>query len=268
MDKDKEVSAVADFLGEFGNKGEQKDPFKDNQADLFTTQETVEPEVSEIVKEEKPLPFNKDPKIQKYLDKREKEIEERIKNSIQTSAPAKTEDDFKEVMDSLTAAIGNDTPEKVSALNAFQKALTGLDKRASEKAIAHLEEIQSREVAADKEAEEELERGFDSIEEVYDVDITSNNAIARKTRQEFVTFIEKIAPKDRNGDIVDYPDMASAWETFSELKKSTATPSRAKELASRSMARSSEVSNATAIPANKYSFERSDNFLESLSKSK
>lgn len=264
MDKDKEQSAVADFLGEFGNKGEQKDPFNDAPKDLFVKEEVAKTLVEEV-KEEKPLPFNKDPKVQKYLEKREREIEERLSSKFKSKQEEKPlVDTEKEEL--LVQVFGNDTAEKVAIGKRFGAYLDSLKGSAKAEAIAELESRQQQEVQADREAEEELERGFENIEETFDVDITSNNVLAKKNRQEFVTFIEKIAPKDRNGDIVDYPDLVSAWETFSDLKKSNPTPNRAKELASRGMARSGEASVLVPIPANKHSFERTDNFLESLSK--
>jgi hypothetical protein len=233
MDKNK--SAVENFLGDL--QGENK-TFEDTPENPFDqldnqTENTVENQVEE--KEEKPLPFNKDPKIQKFI---EKEISKRLSEYEVKEAPKTqgAEDEFKDVMDSLTLAIGNDTTEKVQALNAFKSALVNLDKRASEKAIAHLDEIKQKEIEADRQAEEELENAFENIEETYDVDFSTT--LGKKTRQEFVSFIEKIAPK-RNGEIVDYPDMNSAWETFQEIKKSTPQTNRAKDLASRSMARSS-----------------------------
>lgn len=231
---DKEKSAVEQFLGDL--QGENK-TFEENPEDPFNQPEEKGETVIED-KEEKPLPFNKDPKVQKFI---EKEVSRKLSEYEVKEAPTTqgAEDEFKDVMDSLTLAIGNDTPEKVQALNAFKSALTNLDKRASEKAIAHLEEIQEREAEADREAEQELETAFENIEETFEVDITSNSPLAKKTRQEFVSFVEKIAPKDRNGEIIDYPDMTSAWETFQDLKKSTGTSNRAKELASRGMARSS-----------------------------
>jgi len=259
MEKD-EKSAVADFLGEFGNKGVPKDPFNDAPKDPFAN-EGVSEQVEEQ-REEKPLPFNKDPKVQKFI---EKQISRRLADFTPevretTQAPDTRVDDV------LTRLIGNDTPEKVSMIKEFKEILSEGTQKAKAEAIAELESRQNAEVEADREAEEELESAFDNIEETFDVDITSNNPVAKKTRQEFVSFVEKIAPKDRNGDIVDYPDMSSAWETFSEMRKSTATPSRAKELASRSMARSAETGTAQPIPVNKHSFERTDNFIESLSK--
>jgi hypothetical protein len=251
MDKNK--SAVDEFLGDL----KENDTFK--QDDVFK-EEVIEPKVEE---KEEVLPFHKDPKIQKFI---EKELDKRLKDYVVTEDKPQTqgaEDEFKDVIDSLTTAIGNDTPEKVSALNAFKNALIGLDKRATEKAINHLDEIQQRESEADKEAEEELENAFDNIEETFDVDLTSNNPIAKKTRQEFVSFVEKIAPKDKNGEIIDYPDMTSAWETFSEIQKSKGTSTRAKDLASRGMARSAET---TVKEVPKAGWDAADAYIESLGK--
>ena len=206
------------------------------------------------------MPFNKDPKVQKFI---EKEISRRLADFRPEPQSTQTEEDsFKDVIDSFTTVIGNDTPEKVSALNALKKSLSSLDQRASQKAIEQLESIRNEEVEADREAEDELENAFDNIEETFDVDITSNNPIAKKTRQEFVSFVEKIAPKDRNGDIVDYPDMNSAWETFSDIKKSTAQPNRAKDLASRGMRNSAETTSGGF--QGRSTFAEAERFIENL----
>lgn len=257
MEKNK--SAVESFLGSLE---ETKNPFVDNTEDPFGKQTE---EIIEEVVDEKPLPFNKDPKIQKYLEKREKEIEDRILSKVTKVEPVQDikvdEDD-----DYYARLIGNDTPEKLAMIKESKARDQMLLEKAEERAFNRLSQKEQEAIQADQEAEQELETAFDNIEENFDVDITSNNPIAKKTRQDFVSFVEKIAPKDRNGDIVDYPDMQSAWETFSEMKKATATPNRAKELASRSMARSSETGNAVQPKANRSAFESTDNFLESLGK--
>lgn len=246
-------SAVNDFLGEFSNNKEVN-PFEDNLKDPF-----VEETKDEVVeKEDKPLPFNKDPKIQKFI---EKEISKRLESfkGREEEKPATQQ----EVDDYYIRLIGNDTPEKVAMI---KESIARDEQRlqmAEERAFNRLSQKEQDEVRADQEAEEELGNAFDNIEENYDVDITSNNPVARKTRQEFVSFVERIAPKDRNGDVIDYPDMNSAWETFSEIKKATSTPSRAKELASRSMARSAET---TVKPQEKSNWDAADAFIESLGK--
>lgn len=247
-----EKSAVDSFLGELDNK--EQDIFNQDSQILDGTTETIKEEVVE----DKPLPFNKDPKIQKYLEKREREMEERIRNSIPQPVEKETptvDDDY------YVRLIGNDTPEKVAMIKEALSRDERMLQQAEERAFNRLSQKEQEEVMADQEAEEELENAFDAIEENYDVDITSNNPQAVRTRQEFVSFVEKIAPKDRNGDIVDYPDMQSSWETFQEMKKSTATPSRAKELANRSMARSTETSNQAPERMN---WNKVDEFMDKL----
>lgn len=264
MDKDK--TELEEFMGSLGSKG-AADPLEDKGEDPFDHLKEKGDEVIEEVKEEKPLPFNKDPKIQKYLEKREHEIEVRLSEKFgnkESAVATQSADD--RVSDVLTRLIGNDTPEKLSMVKEFKDILGNLKGEARAEALAEIQSMQSAEVEADREAEQELENAFENIEETFNVDITSNNPIARKTRQEFVSFVEKIAPKDRNGDIADYPDMVQAFETFSVMKKSTATPSRAKELASRSMSRSAETSSEPNQPRSRTPFSNSDAFIESLSR--
>lgn len=229
MDKDK--SAVESFLSELDTK-DDKQPFENNQEDPFN-QEVLEEKGEEVMKEEKPLPFNKDPKVLKFI---EKELDKRLKDRIQEverPQETKVDDDY------YVRLIGNDTPEKVAMIKEAIARDERMLQQAEERAFNRLSAVEQEEAKADQEAEEELDTAFENIEGTFDVDFSTT--LGRKTRSEFVSFVEKIAPKDRNGDIVDFPDMLQAFETFSELKRSTATPSRAKELASRSMARSSEA---------------------------
>ncbi len=243
---DKETSVVEDFLN---LDKEETNPFKD-------TEEIIEQKEPE---KEEEIPFHQNPKVLKFIDK---QVSKRLAEFKPVETTNDKEDNsFKDVLESFTAIIGNDTPEKVNALNALQKSLVNLDERASQKAIDKLESIREQEVQQDLQAEQELNDAFDTIEDTYKVDITSNTSTARKTRQEFVSFVEKIAPKDRHGDVIDYPDMQSAWETFSEMKKSTQQPSRAKELASRSMTHSVE---SGTQPQSRANWDAADAFIESL----
>lgn len=255
MEKDQ---AVKDFLGEFGGQKEPN-PFEENLKDPFAQEETVEETPVEEIKEEKPLPFNKDPKVQKFI---EKEISKRMadfKPDIREVAVEKGDD---KVTDVLTRLIGNDTPEKKSMINEFKDILGNLKGEARAEALAEIEARSNAEKQADIAAEQELETAFENIEESYDVDISSNSPVAKKTRQEFITFVEKIAPKDRNGQVVDYPDMNSAWETFSEMKKSSQQSNPAKGIAARSMARSSEA--PANVPSKRTDWNAVDQYMDSL----
>lgn len=255
MEKENEFNK---FLGTLGE--DDKNGFEENTEDPFAHLNTepeaiVEPEV------EKPLPFNKDPKVQKYIAK---EVAKALAEKPEAVVPVRepVNDDTASVVDAFTAIIGNDTPEKIKALKALENALGNVDQRASKIALDKIDEIKNRENQQDREAQQELDDAFDEIEDSFGVDITSNNAIAKKLRTEFVTFVEKIAPKDRNGDIIDYPDMNSAWETFSAIRKANTVPSRNKELANRGMARSTETSTQ---PQKRVTFNDADAYIESLS---
>lgn len=250
-----EDNAVKNFLEEFSGEKEAN-PFEDNLKDPFEKVEVPDfkEEVSEEQKEEKSLPFNKDPKIQRFI---EKEINKRMSEFKPSETDKEIKKENDEVVESLIAVIGNDTPEKRRAVEALKNRLDEGTRK-----ITEWEETKNQEERADKEAEEELLSAFENIEDNYDVDISSNTPQAKKTRQEFISFVEKIAPKDRYGEVIDFPDMNSAWETFSEIKKSSQSPSRAKELASRGMSRSSEA--PTGQTVKRIDWNTVENYMDTL----
>jgi hypothetical protein len=247
MDKD---NAVQKFLADF--EPEQSEQFPEQET-IFSDKEPEPIVEEEVAPKEKRLPFHKDPKVQRYLDE---EIEKRMSQFKPEPVAPYEDNEVREVLEQL---IGNDTPEKIAMVKRFENVLEKGTQRARQEALQELDSRQNEQVRADQEAEEELSTAFDTIEDTFDVDITSSNPIARKTRQDFITYVEKIAPKDRNGEIRDYPDMVSAWETFSDMRKSQ--PSRAKELASRGIARNTDT---VAQPQKSVTFEDADAFIESL----
>jgi hypothetical protein len=251
----KEKSTVESFLE--GTQNGQDNLFEEITKDPFAQQEIVEGEEGGEEEPEKPLPYHKDPKLQKFIDK---QVEKRLKDyEVTTEAKPQIteEDEITELISSFTEVIGNDTPEKVNLIKAYEKSLRSTDQRAIAKAEAKIQEIKNKEVQAEKDAEEELTNAIEAIEENFEVELPEGS----KVRNEFLSFVEKIAPKDRNGNIVAYPDMESAWETFSENKKATSPTTRAKALASRSMARSSET---TVVQPKKVDWQSVDEYMDTL----
>lgn len=232
-----ENEAVDAFLKDL-NEGEN--PFEVKPEEIFPI-EKKEPE--EKPEEDKPLPFHKDPKIQRFIDKAVASAVEKIKPADSAKQfTEETKGDYGDVVNAFTAIIGNDTPEKVSALGALKKALEGADERAATKASSRLIELQKK---AQDDAEEETQRavnelnkGLEEVEETFKVDFTSN----KTELAEFKNYIRKIAPKDEDGEIKAFPDLVATYEAFTAQKKPT--NSRAKELASRGMSRSSDASAA------------------------
>lgn len=199
-------------------------------------------------KEEKPVPYHKDEKLQKYIDKV-------VENRLKDLSPAAKVENREEDDDYYVRLIGNDTPEKVAMVREAKARDERMLKQAEDRVFSRLSESKQEEAREQEEADKELENAYEGIKETFDVDLTSNP----KLRSEFLTFVEKIAPKDEDGDIINFPDMSSAWETFSEINKGQ--PSRAKQLASRGMSRSSEASN---VQIKKVNWNAVEEYLDSL----
>lgn len=236
--ENEDQKAVEDFLGDLKDNSEQ-DAFTPKNDDPFASPEQEEkgsPELGETEgKEEveKPLPYHKDPKVQRFIDKK---VAEAISNRPELQAKESTQDDyFDEVVNAFTSVVGNDTPEKVNALNALKNSLSTLEQRTLEKALERQEAKYQEEVAIEKEYENKLVDGFEAIEEETGVDLYAPEN--KKLRAKFIDFIEKVAPKE-NGEISELPDIGETFKAFHSMYKPQTQTPRAKELASKSMERS------------------------------
>lgn len=229
------TNEVDQFLGDL--KEEEKDPFKSEAVDPLNLVSKEEEKKEE--EEEEKLPFHKDPKVQRFI---EKEIEKRMSGVeprvIEREVAPSTDTD--PLTDVLTRIIGNDTPEKISAIKDFQQALASREERVRQEALDEIDRRVDEEREAEIEAQNELVEGFESIEDTFGVDITSNKPSAVATRKEFVDFIQRIAPKDEDGQVVEFPDLEETFRLFQDTKKGAQPSNRAKELASRSVGRSSD----------------------------
>lgn len=226
-------SAVEDFLSGLGQPKE----------DPFASQEEEGTVIEEDKKEDKPVPFHKDPKVLRFIEKEVSKRAESFKSATPTAVVAPSTED--EITDVLTRIIGNDTPEKLQGVKDLRKVLGGLEEKGAQRALQQLEERADKERERDVKAQQELNDAFEEVEENYNVDLSSNTAQAKKMRSEFVDYVRKIAPKDREtGEVIGYPDMLTAFEEFQERqKRAVPTAARAKALASRGMVRSNDASN-------------------------
>lgn len=242
MNKNK--SAVDEFLG-------TDNEFSQDKVDILDIPEPESVVEEELKEEEKPLPFHKDPKVMRFI---EKEISKRVQVKEEPKPEVKKEDED----DYYVRLIGNDTPEKLAMIREAKSRDERLLQQAEDRAYNRVSKEKQREVDAERKAEEELTQSIDDIEENFNVDLTSKDPVARKARVDFLNFVEKIAPKNGQGEIVAYPDMLSAYETWNETKTKS-QPSRAKDLASRSMSRSGDT---TVKPQERITFDNIDSFIE------
>ncbi len=259
MPKD-ENSAVEDFLGSLNKQ--DKDPFKSSDPFAQINEEEVKPEVAEeIVEDEKPLPFHKDPKVQRFIDK---EISKRMSEvKPQTEVQRFKDDTQDEITAVLERVIGNDTPEKIQAVKDMRRVMGNLEERGAERAMEQLRQQAAQQEQEDKKAQDELDSSFEEIEDSFGVDLSSNSAQARKTRSEFVDYIRKIAPKNEEGEVIAFPDLTAAFEEFQERSKRVSPQaSRAKQLAARSMSTSTDATQAPKATGN--SWKDVDKYINNL----
>jgi hypothetical protein len=230
MPEDKK-SSTADFLNEIASP----EVFKEEPAEIEE-------------KEEKPLPFNQDPKVQRFI---EKQVEKRLKDfkpSVERQFIEEVKEDIN-LPPSFVQLVGNDTEQKKQVLKDLSKYFGDLKGEAKKEAIADfmkdMQEQQQAQAEEDIQTKEELDNYFDEIEETYDVDLTSNATSSKKLRSDFIDYVRKIAHKNEDGEVDSFPDLLSAFETFQDLNKRAPSNRANKELAARGLTRSGDTTTAT-----------------------
>lgn len=231
--------------------------------DEIFTEPVLSEETEPVEEDDKPLPFHKDPKVQRYV---EKEIAKALKELPEHSEERKFRQEVQDEISlppALVKLVGNDTPEKREALKELSSYLESLPQKAQEQLQEKMMEEQRQVAEQDDAALNELNQGFEDIEESFGVDLSSNTAAVQRTRTAFVEYLRKVSHKNEDGEVDQFADIPAAWEEFQE-RNTKPSSSRARELASRGMTRSTDTSNAG--PQGK-SWKDVDRFFEGLKKS-
>jgi len=237
MEKKNKGAVEDDFLAGLDSEIDIDKPAED---DLFPEDNKEEGVVDEPVVLEKPLPYYKDPKIQRYIDKQVKKATQNVNLTTTETFKHEVSAGDPELVSAFTAIIGNDTPEKLAALKALENSLARVDERATTKAVEHLKKLQqeesAREVEEVAEAEDELEEGFEDIESHYSIELND------RQKEAYKDFLLKIEPK---GGYVEYPDFVETFGVFKNyIKANRPSNAQAKILASRGMQQSSSADNS------------------------
>lgn len=240
-----ENNAVVDFLNEVS---EPKDIFNEKPAPERVMEDKVE---------EKSIPFHKDPKVQRYIQKEIEKAKKDLAPSVESQLRTVPED--IKLPSSFVKLIGNDTPEKIQVLKDMSDYFGSLKGEAKQEALNGLKEIEQEAKAKDAAALEELTSGLEQIEEDHGVNLDADE----KTRAAFISFLKKASPKNAEGEVERFADIASTWELFQDATKRTSQPTRAKELAARGLTRSNDTS--AAIPTGR-SWKDVDKFFDKLKK--
>lgn len=208
--------------------------------DIFEPEKPADNVAKETPEEE--VPTNRTER--RLRDRLQKERESNIALNARIQALAEmrgevpTRSDSDDI-DSRWLAIYGDTPATRQAWKLQKEMFQDMTAQAKEDA---LKEIRQQEFEAEQEQKHYdnlIDSELESIEDTYNVDVTSDAPAARKARREFLEMVQRLSPKDEDGMITGYADFGATWEAY-QFKREREKPSasRQKDMADRSMAKS------------------------------
>lgn len=212
------------FLEQFGEDTSQSDPFNEQIGEQPVTQKVDEDPTGDLTPKNR-----RERRLAEKLETERKaaiELAERLQKLEQAKETRESPDYIK----SIERIYGTETPEAREATELLKHALLNLEESASERAYNRLAEEQRERERAQKEAETQLTSMLEDIEDSYNVDLLENEAV----RTSYLKLLEKMSPKDRDGNILEYADHHAVWEVF-QTKRADKQQNRAKDLANRTM---------------------------------
>lgn len=127
---------------------------------------------------------------------------------------------------------GTETPEATAATELLKSTLKSVADTATSRALEQFREEQRKASEAVSQEEQNLDSMLEELEDDTGIDLTSEKADS--TRKGFLTLLEKMSPKDSDGNIIQFADAHAVWEVYAEkIQKKPDT--RLKNLADRSM---------------------------------
>lgn len=216
------------------------------QADIFD--EKSKEETKEVpLKEEGDVDPEQVPESIK--DRRHRRLEQKLQQEREANIALNERVKTLSEMDKFTKEIGDEVIPDIAKMfdssdlgkeNALRlsKVIREERERAKEDAIRTIEEKQQQAVEEQKKYESFIDNELESLENQYNVDLTSDAPKARKARREFLEMVQELSPKDENGDITGYADFESTFNVFQKTQTEDKTNNRREEIANRSMKRS------------------------------
>lgn len=226
-------SAVQDFFNNLPTEDKaEADIFGTQETKEATTVENTETQTTEPEKAAQPRPNRRERRESKQL---QWEREQRIAAEARAKAfeEARSTANNEQVDERLVRLYGADN---VEAAKLHQALLNDMRTAAEESAYQRIHDEQEAQRKQEKEFESFIDDELGNIEEDFGVDVTSDAPAARKARREFLELVQKISPKDDQGNITAYADFGSTWELYQANRpQPTQTNDRAKEVAARTM---------------------------------
>jgi len=252
------MSELQSFFDGLEKDNSNDKPFDVN--DLFNKEETKqEEEVTKDTEETIPvddnIPFAKNPKLEKYIQRQAKKLVQEELSKM--GAPSEVESFKKEVESDYGStpsikwlnAYGDNEQSRL-AWEIHKEDLAEAEAKAEQRALSKFQESLQEEKQAQKQFESYISDSLENLEDEYGVDLTSNSPKAKKERADFLDLVGKLSPKDSEGNVTGYADFNEAFSLYRSIKgkevQSEVTNEK-KQLASRSMARSTDVATKQPI---------------------
>lgn len=222
----------------------------DGQLNHFEDSSTVEAAQAKTdEKDEEEAPEDVKNRAHRRLESKlraEREANIAMAARLETLSEAKkfqAESEPSEHLKSVERIYGMDSPEGVAATELLKSALAGVQKKATDDALSIFREEQRKAAEAVKNEEKALDSMLEEIEDEYGVDLTS--AKSEEMRKGFLKRLQKLSPKDADGNILHFADPMAVWEDF-QSKIPKKTENRAKDIGSRSMVQSNATDTTKA----------------------
>lgn len=142
--------------------------------------------------------------------------------------------------------------ENTEAQRLHMDLLRDFSKKAKEDAFKEMQDERAREVKEKAEYESLIGDELEAIEDEDGIDLTSNAPKARKLRNDLLTLVDRLSPKDEQGNIIAYADFGQAYDLLKAQSGSAqagaTTTERAKEIAGRTMQRGGVGQAAPKVP--------------------
>lgn len=199
----------------------------------FTPEEGGKPQDPPAEEEVDPAPKNRRERrlMQKLSDERESSIKLAETLAKVTESQKFAQESEGQYLKTIEKVYGTNTAEGLAVTGILKQALRELNETSKKEALNEWRAERAKEVQEIASEARKLENMADDIEDSYDLDMTP------QVRKAFFTRLEKLSPKDSNGEVIEYADHHAVWEDMQSRIKQR-TDNRAKELSSRSMIQS------------------------------
>lgn len=249
----KQNGALDEFAEDF--------PVEDPSVDPFEVGVEKAPEKEVVVEEEGE---KTEPRKNRQHRRLETKLQQERETNIELNARLKAlseERQFRQEVrqedTDVSRIYGTDTPEAREATRLLQSALQRTREEAETSALQKFEAVQETQRKAQRDAEGLIDSELESLEDEFDVDLTSDAPAARKARRELLELVSELSPKDSEGNIKDYADFGKAFEIYQNTKEKP-NANRQKDLAARSMVKSG------ASSSTKLETDAQESYLKSI----